>query len=383
MKNNTKAFITPKVIEWARDLCNLSIEQASQKIGVKHELLDKWEKGETQPTVSQAFKMSQVYRLPFAALWLEEPKLAHIQIPKIRDFRRLPDTIKSKYSYELSVQLRDFIYKRELFIELAANVQKQISQFSFKINKRENIESLAHEIRKFLEISWDEQSSWKDSRIAFNRLKEKIENNNILIFQLVDVNVEECRGFAIFESVLPIIAINRKDSYTGRIFSLIHEFIHICFHSTCMSNYNSEYLFDNKDHEERYINHLTASILMPENLINSVIQKTNNNFTINNLKKIADTFSISKESMVIRLYHLSILNYDEADELLVKIKESYSKKGKTPGFITPVNDVISKYGKPIVKVMLENYNKGYIHVDDFHSYTGLKEKHLEKLSMSI
>ena len=100
------------------------------------------------------------------------------------------------------------------------------------------------------------------------------------------------------------------------------------------------------------------------------------------IKNISNYFSISRESLVIRLYHLSYFSRNEADSLIDEIKKTY-KKQKSKGFITPINDLLSKYGKPMTRVLFDNYNKGYIHVDDFYSYTGLKEKHVSNLQNNI
>ncbi len=232
-------------------------------------------------------------------------------------------------------------------------------------------------------IKWEEQSKWKDPRIAFNNIKELIENKQILIFQLTDISIEECRGFSIFESIVPIIAINRKDSYTGRIFSLIHEFIHLCFHQSCITNQNNfDLKFEEADKDEYYINKLTAAVLIPVNYLKLELMNVNNIFSINSIKQLADIFSISRECLVIRLFNLSFLEYNDAETILNQIYKSY-KKNKKKGFISPVLDVLSKYGKPITKLMFENYQKGFLHVDEFYTYIGLKEKHIDKLMQNI
>ncbi len=66
MSKVNEAIITPKVIEWARNLCNLTEEEAAKKIGIKKESLNKWEKGEKLPTVNQVCKIASVYKLPLA-----------------------------------------------------------------------------------------------------------------------------------------------------------------------------------------------------------------------------------------------------------------------------------------------------------------------------
>jgi len=227
-----EAIITPQIIKWARTkLCNLSLDDAAIKIGTKKHILEKWENGSKLPTINQAYKIAKVYRIPFASLWLENIPTG-VKIPKIRDFRRLHTAELGKYSYQLMLQLRDFSTKREFFIELSNNIDKAIKSFDLKINQLQDINYQSSLMRKYLDISFEKQIAWRDHRIAFNTIKSIIESKGILVFQLTRLSVEECRGFSIYHSKFPIIAINRKDSYSGRIFSLIHEFIHICYNST-------------------------------------------------------------------------------------------------------------------------------------------------------
>ena len=381
MSKNSEAMITPKVITWAREFCSLSIDDAAKKIGVKSTLLQKWENGECFPSIKQAYNISTIYKLPLATLWLNEPP--KLGVPKIRDFRKVANSELDKFSYQLSLQIREYYFKRELFIELSENIKRKLIPFTFSLNKQNNTDILANNIRDFLGLNWETQKNWKDSRLAFNAIREIIEEKCIAVFQLTDIKVQECRGFSIYEELIPVIAINRKDSYTGRIFSLIHEFIHLCFSNSCITNLDNLDLNHEKiNSEEYYINELTAAVLIPTKILSTQIEFYKNIQSIENLKKIADSFSISRESLVIRMFHLSHYNYNEVNNLLEKIRKSY-KINNQKGFVSPITKLLSVYGKPMTRLLIENYNSGFIHVGDFYAYTGLKEKHIVKLQNSL
>ena len=264
MSKSIHANITPKVIKWAREFCSLSSTDAAKKIGVKEIKLSDWENGVSCPTMSQAYKLANIYKFPLASLWLNEPP-TDITIPKIRDFRRIYEHEYSHYSYELAIQIRDLTFKRELFLELSNNVGNIINPFNYKITiSKINIENAANNIRSFIGLNWDLQKSWKDPRIAFNTIREIIENKNIAVYQLTDISVEECRGFSVYYNTLPIIALNRKDSYTGRLFTLIHELIHLTQNKSCMTNIDSfDSNYESIDSSEFLINEITAAVLIP------------------------------------------------------------------------------------------------------------------------
>ena len=49
-----KAYITPKVLRWARESARMSMEIAASKVHITPERLNEWEEGIIQPTIKQA-----------------------------------------------------------------------------------------------------------------------------------------------------------------------------------------------------------------------------------------------------------------------------------------------------------------------------------------
>lgn len=72
------------------------------------------------------------------------------------------------------------------------------------------------------------------------------------------LEVNELRAFVLLDDYAPLIFINQKDSYTARIFSLIHEFIHILHGTDELLSGN-----DCRIVEERHINKVVAAFLKP------------------------------------------------------------------------------------------------------------------------
>lgn len=61
-----KAFITPKVLQWARESSRMSLQTAASKVSVSPEKLTEWEDGISQPTIKQAETLAKAYRRPIA-----------------------------------------------------------------------------------------------------------------------------------------------------------------------------------------------------------------------------------------------------------------------------------------------------------------------------
>src|SRR5205085_2848112 len=100
----------------------------------------------------------------------------------------------------------------------ARNIRKPIKLFSASHSATTPVKKLAQEIRNLLGLNWGEQREWKESRLAFNAIKEKIESLDVLVFQFSRIEVEEFRGFSIYSRAMPVIGLNRKDSYSARTF---------------------------------------------------------------------------------------------------------------------------------------------------------------------
>ena len=381
MSKIQKAKITPKVLKWARDVCNLSLEVAAKKVSVAEDTLICWENGQDLPTVNQARNLAKVYKVPLISLWLNEPPPDY-KPPKFRDFRRLPGSLTGHFSYNLAISIRESSIKRDLAIELARNLNRTIETFSSHFPTNTTTKKLASEIRNLLNLSWGEQSEWKDPRIAFNSIKEKIESLDILVFQFPRIEVEEFRGFSIYNKVMPVIGLNRKDSYAARSFSLLHEFTHLIFGETSVSNVSeTDSGFSQDERIEKICNEVAGATLVPQEELQRIIRSLGS-LTFENIAGVAKSFGVSREVVAMRSFQIGILNQDGLGSLLNKIGSAYKPPPK-PGFVPPHMDFVSKAGKPLARSLLENLSRGHITENDFSDYAGLKLKHITKVKEAI
>jgi len=77
-----KAYITPKVLKWARESARMSLDAAAAKVSKNSDQLKEWEEGISQPTIRQAETLAKAYRRSFALFFLPD-------VP--RDFKPLQD----------------------------------------------------------------------------------------------------------------------------------------------------------------------------------------------------------------------------------------------------------------------------------------------------
>ena len=231
MTESIEAIIKPELLIWARKSAGLTLTDVAKKTQVSEEKINEWETGTSRPSISQLRKLAKVYKRPIAVFYLPEPP---ITFDTLRDYRIIYGTQTKEISPHLRLEIRKAQYRREIALEISELLGEQIKPFNDKASIDDDPDNLSEYIRGLLGISIEDQSKWKDSYEAFNSWKNAVESMDIIVFQTANTNKidpKEMRGFSISESALPVIVINSKDQPNGKIFTLIHEFVHILLHN--------------------------------------------------------------------------------------------------------------------------------------------------------
>jgi Zn-dependent peptidase ImmA (M78 family) len=267
MAAKVKALVKPALLVWARESAGLTIEEAAKGVTTDPKKLAAWESGESQPSVPQLRKLATKYKRPLAVFYLAEPPR---DFAPLRDFRRLPGQFAGVVSPALRAEIRNAYERRELGLELYDELAQPAPTFTLKATRHRDPEDLGGEIRAFLEVTYEQQSAWRDPRLAYNAWRALIEAKGVLVFQASRIPLKEMRGFVVAEDRLPVIAVNAADHYNARTFSLLDEFAHLVLRVSGISDF-SEFNDDElRPPEERtievYCNQVVAAVLMPAKL---------------------------------------------------------------------------------------------------------------------
>jgi Zn-dependent peptidase ImmA (M78 family) len=230
----------------------------------------------------------------------------------MRDLRRLPGTGQRHYSPALQFEIRTANERRELALELAADLEQDIPRFSLSATEREDPEQVGERIRVALGITVQLQVDWKDSlgRTGFQAWRSRIEELGVLVFQTTRIDTEEASGFAIAAETLPVIAVNRKDPPSRRTFSLLHEFVHLMVRVSGISDLESDAKRPPEDQRiEIFCNQVAAAALMPKDALLSeprVIEqgRRSTDWSDGLLSDLARQFNVSREALLRRLLTL-------------------------------------------------------------------------------
>ena len=266
MATRVKALITPALITWARDTAGFSITEAADKLNIDAEKLTAWENPDDKasPSIPQLRRMATLFKRPLAVFYLPDPPR---KFEVMRDLRRLPGTGPRQFSPALQLEIRAATERRELALDLAADLDEELPKFILKAELKDDPEVVGKRIRDALGVTDELQSHWRDAdgRTGFNAWRSRIEETGTFVFQTTAVASEEASGFAIFADFSPVISVNRKDALTRRTFSLLHEFAHLMIHVSGVSDLETDAKRPPEDQRiEVFCNQVAAAALMPK-----------------------------------------------------------------------------------------------------------------------
>lgn len=306
-----KAYITPKVLKWARESARMTELIASAKVSVTVDKLIEWESGISQPTIRQAQTLAKAYKRPFALFFLPE-------IP--RDFQPLQD-YRRKNSKPLSTGsifiIREIQQKQAWISDVNEENDEKRLNFVGKFSLKDNPIIIAKDILDTLGIRPGHYHS-------DNPIKEWIdaaESNGIFISRTsfihsrLKLDSEELQGFAIADPFAPFVFVNSDDWNAPQLFTLVHEIAHIWIAETGISN-EIDPEVKNKDifHPvELFCNEIAANALIPKEII---IQFDQSVFT--NSKEVfksAKLFGVSSFAFIVRALNLNLISVNHYQKL--------------------------------------------------------------------
>ena len=232
------------------------------------ELLKKWISGEKTPTFNQIETVSKKVNIPFGYFFLNEPPVEECDIVEYR-------TIDSVSVNDPSRNLIDTV-------DMMSNVQEWMAEYnkenlaegySFvgRASKQHNVRAVVKDILSELDMPEDWFAEFKNASDAFRYIRSKLTAIGILVMMngVVGNNthrkldIEEFRAFTLIDKYAPLIFINSADTNNGKLFSLLHETVHVWIGKN--SFYNDYY--GNSDlvgKDEQFCNAVAAEILVPD-----------------------------------------------------------------------------------------------------------------------
>ncbi len=346
------------------------------KIQVKKKFpkYDKWIKGEDYPTYNQLIELSKILHIPFGYFFLEKLPERKYPIPHYR-------TVQNG-DFKPSSELLETILFAQKIQEWAKDILLQWGNeklsFCGKYKDNYNQEAVIQELKKIFEIenNWASQkSTWTE---ALNYLIEKAEEKGIIVLKngVVGNNthrklsVEEFRGFVLYDEVVPVVFINNNDAISAKIFTLIHEVVHILIGQS--ASFDLRNLQSANNAIEQFCDKCTAEFLVPAKEIKDIYEKETH------FEKLAKHFKVSQIVILRRLLDTSMITKEEFHEELKILYEKEIKKPQNSGgdFYHTAPNRLSRHFLKILNIAVKNNT---ILFRDALRITNLKAKTYDQL----
>ena len=307
MPKSVKALITPEVLKWARERrIKLEIDYAAKKLKADPERLEAWENGTEQPTFAQLKKIAKLYKTHISIFYLPEPPT---DFQPLTDYRVLPEqiAIDEEQIYRLNANIVEVYERREMLIELYELLEQPTPEIMLNVEGSTDQKRAAEKITEFLAFNRAQLQQANDPYAALKFWKQTVEAKGVLVCQTsvnthLSVELETVRGFCIAQKPFPVIVVNPKDSPYGRIFTLIHELVHIALGESVIQNTDfEEENTPNLDPIEVFCNQVAADVLVPEN---ELLETVNLEMLEEDLPRISKFFHVSPEVIMRRLLTL-------------------------------------------------------------------------------
>ncbi len=263
-------------------------------------------------------------------------------------------------------------------------------QFSAKARISDDPERLSMRIREFLGVTYENQTKLRDGYDALNFWRSSLEELMVLVFQATDVDLSEMRGFSISETHLPAVVMNSKDSTYGRIFTILHEFVHIMLQDGGLCNLEDEpeYLPERK-FVEVFCNRVAGAILVPkDDLLKEDLVLQHGpiaEWSDDEISELAKTYGVSREVILGRLLIFNLTTQDCYRKKKKELDEEYKKSKAEPqeGYPLYYRKVISNEGRLFIRLVLNNYYEENITASDLSDFLNIKLKHVGKIQSEV
>lgn len=382
------ANINPELLIWARETSGLTVEDASRRMRFKNpERLVAAERGDTKLTVPQLREAARVYRRPLAIFFLSHPPSAP---EPFHDFRRVPGAEVPQPSPELLLEMRRARRRREVAVELFRDLEVPVPGFDLEASLEEDVDQVAQRTRDWLQIPLSEQRNWRESYTALNAWIAAVEARGTLVFHMRDVPLDEVRAFSISDSRLPVVVLNSKDPPRARVFSLMHETVHLILRmgGLCDPIRAAPRGRGPDERIEYFCNRVAGAILVPADAILSdplvAGSRRSSDWEEQRIRTIAERFAVSREVILFRLLTFGFATFEFVSRKLAQYRREYAQRERQGEGYPPFHRlVVRDNGRRFTRLVLEALDRERITLADVSDYLGTRIKHLESIAEAV
>lgn len=377
-----EALVEADVLLWAREAAAFDIETAAKKLQVKPDRVESWESGARRPTLAQLRKIADVYKRPFAAFFRSTPPQ---RVAPITDFRLGLTGAVDSLSPSLARELRRARFRQQTALALSEETDETPPAFAMSASISDSIEKTAQQLREFVGVTLVEQKRWRAGRETFNEWRAAFETVSVLVFQTAAVEPSEMRGFSLYSEEFPVVVVNRRDAYAGRVFTLFHELAHLALRDAGMCD------LGDSNPTEVYCNAVAGEALVPQIDLSKMLVGTESRED-ETIQQIANSYGVSQEVIWRRLLDRGQISQSEYRAKRTALRERFRQaqeeqrnraRARDSGGIAPSRDTVSLGGRQFTALVMSALRGGAITSADAAEFMGVRAKHFDSVAQEL
>ena len=328
-------------------------------------------------------------QIPFGYFFLKE---LPVETHPLTEFR----TINSQSIHEeLSANLRDTIdammniqdWMRDYVKDMGQNEKQYVGSCSIEMG----MQAIAKKIRKDLRLLENWMVTQKDKQESFKFLRYACREAGILVMMngIVGSNthrpldIQEFRAFTLVDKYVPLIFINAKDSISGRIFSLLHEIVHVWIGINSIYNESIEQFGQSISRIEQICNAVASELLVPIDLFTAAWEK-NTEPLVERINSLSKNFTCSPVVIARKALDMHYIKKDTYHEIVAiaikKYKETHKKEGNGGNYYATMN---SRLDPKFIYAVEASAKSGRTPYSDVYRMTNTNRTTFKKLRQKI
>jgi len=364
--------INPDILRWARERSGQDFEA----LEARFKKLSFWEKGKEKPTLKQLEAFAKAVHVPFGYLFLQLPPEEPLPIPDFRTFgnkpvvRPSPDLLDTLYT----CQERQTWYK-----EFAQMTHQPAYGYIGSVDVSMEVEWVAEKIRNTIGFDLDVRRACPTWADALRLFIQQVDSVGILVMvsgivmsnNKRKLNAYEFRGFALSDSLAPLVFINGSDTKSAQMFTLAHELAHLWLNASGISNAGPAPL-NNLRREEVWCNAVAAELLVPLSIFITELRR--NESVEEALNRLARRFKVSTLVILRRLLDAKWLSRADFDPAWEVERERLRKKStRNSGGGDFYSTTIARLGRRFTRALTASTLEGQTLYRDAMRMLGVKK----------
>jgi Zn-dependent peptidase ImmA (M78 family) len=291
-KTLVRATINPQLLRWACGRAGVRLSALAEKF----KALPNWLSGELAPTLNQLEDFARATRTPFGFFFLPEPPIENVPIP---DFR----TVGSEILNHPSPDLLDTIYlcqqRQDWYRQEALVLGDSSLDFIGSATTQSDIVATADRIRETVGFDFQSRAEAATFEDALRMMIDAADHAGILVMisGIVGHNTHrpldtaEFRGFALSDTLAPLLFINGTDTKSGQMFTLAHELAHLWLNQSGVSDATPASSLSARAGVERWCNAVAAEMLVPMTSFRAAYRRTGD--PLHEMRRLNRHFKVS------------------------------------------------------------------------------------------